>query len=129
MKAFIEHEKFRDSLLRDLEHQIFGPSPDDKEQLQQEVLSVSPLQLYATGVLFPQKLQQNRLEDGEVEDSKPDSNIVAEDLLDTQSDGIKSTRSGNVADQGSSTEEQEPLNLANEFSPSATGISFRLNSP
>ena len=36
---------------------------------------------------------------------------------------------GNMSDAGTGSDEREPLNLANEFSPSACGISLRLGGP
>lgn len=124
MDSFSDHEQFRESMLRDLQHQVFGPSLLDGER-RQEVLSVAPLQLYATGVLFPQKLRQESIEEAGVESNKAEQLTEEGDLPSPEADGLKTRRSGKFSDAGS-TEDQEPLNLANEFSPSAAGISFRI---
>lgn len=124
MNSFSDHAQFREIMLRDLQHQVFGPSLTDDGR-RNEVLTVAPLQLYATGVLFPQKLPQETIEDVGVENNNIQQLPEEGDLSDPAADSLKSRRSGKPSDAGS-TEDQEPLNLANEFSPSAAGISFRI---
>ena len=77
------------------------------------------------GVLFPQKVRQEHLED---ESDGTDSTVdEAEgdlpDAIHTDTKFQKGRGSGGPDDQ----RDEEPLNLANEFSPSAVGISFRLD--
>lgn len=124
---FKDHASFRDALVDRLIRQVFGPLPDAAPEEQSEVLTISPLQLYATGVLFPQKVRQETLED-----SSDVPTATEEEVLLEEQDPIKideGKRSGGSSDAGSWSDEQEPLNLANEFSPSAVGISFRLKTP
>lgn len=124
---FKDHESFRDALVDRLIRQVFGPLPEATPEEQTEVLSISPLQLYATGVLFPQKLRQETLEDSS------DAPATTEgEMLEDEQDPVdikEGKRAGGSSDAGSWSDEQEPLNLANEFSPSAVGISFRIQAP
>src|SRR5688500_9782808 len=60
---FASARAFRDTLVSSTIRQLFGPGPDDTAEEQFEHLTFSPLQLYATGVLFPQKMVQQVLED------------------------------------------------------------------
>ena len=126
---FTSHEAFRDAMIEDLRRQVFGPDETDPESALSELMLVSPLQIYATGVLFPQRSVQRLLED----DREAESGAAADDpdregelRMPEVHDGKRS--SGRASDSGSATDEQEPLNLANEFSPSACGLSCRLGS-
>lgn len=122
------HRAFRDGLMDGLRRQLFGPAPEDDEAVRSELLVVSPLQLYATGVLFPQKIVQALLEDDQQAEDGHAAEDVGGDFSDTEVREAKRSR-GRSADEGSTSDEREPLNLANEFSPSACGVSFRLNGP
>ena len=115
---------FRLLLFESLRREIFGPSPEDPDQIQSEELDVSPLQLYGTGVLFPRKVCQDTLEDVASEDGSPEALDVGDDPAQepgTDTD-VGTRRSRSSFDDG---QEEQPLNLANEFSPSAMGITFR----
>lgn len=125
---FASHQSFRAGLVTDLRRQLFGPTQEDGEASISEVLTVSPLQLYATGVLFPQKLVQELLEaDRDAPSQGADEGVEGDLGAAEVREGKRSA--GGAADQGSTSDEREPLNLANEFSPSACGISFRLKKP
>lgn len=125
MNDFAEYEAFRASLVSGLERQLFGPTGTAEEVLR-ETLTISPLQLYATGVLFPQKLVQELLEDSSDTAGGEGEDIVDEELDPVPDVQIRASRS----DEADSTSpEREPLNLANEFSPSAAGLSFRIAEP
>jgi hypothetical protein len=124
---FKDHASFRDTLVERLVRQVFGPMPDAVPEEQSEVLTISPLQLYATGVLFPQRVRQETLEDSSDTPTTTEEEVLAEEQEPIEIDEGK--RTGGSSDAGSWSDEQEPLNLANEFSPSAVGISFRLETP
>lgn len=127
LNPFASSEDFRDSLVDQTVRQLFGPVPHDPPAEQSETLTISPLQLYATGVLFPQKLLQEVLEDSQ-ESPAGDEHVEFADLSDPiDLDGREILRKGGESDDGS--QDREPLNLANEFSPSAAGISFCLAAP
>lgn len=124
---FANHEAFRDTLVHRLVRQLFGPRRGDPEEERNETLTISPLQLYATGVLFPQKMLQEVLED-----SSDQAEQTEDDVLTTPRDVIEideSKKGEGPGDPGEAPPEREPLNLANEFSPSAAGISFCLAKP
>lgn len=117
-----EYERFRARVLKSLTDELLGPEPEDNEARQREVLDVSPLQLYATGVLFPQNSHVEQREDDGTEEISDDP---GGDSAEAEEPEIE-------VDQGEldipeSTEiEEQPLNLANEFNPSAAGITVRV---
>lgn len=121
MNSDLEYSNYRNKLLKFMTDELFGPESTDDQLRQCELLDVSPLQLYSTGVLFPQKSVINQLEDDAAkdEDSVPnaDSSLDDSPLVEVKQGG-KQTR------DATSLEEQ-PLNLANEFSPSAVGITVK----
>ena len=120
MKDFTQsHTIFREAIVEDLESKLFGPTvPDDKSKL-----LIDPLQQFGTGVLFPQKLLASDI-DAVSEQDAPEADEL-DDAVDVEMDtsGVKEAGADTDA-----SEVVEPLNLANEFSPSAAGISFRVGS-
>ena len=118
MKDFTQsHSIFRSAIVNDLESKLFGPTvPDDQSKL-----LIDPLQQFGTGVLFPQKLPISDI-DAVSEQDVPEANELI-DVVDAESknSGVKELGVDPYA-----SEVTEPLNLANEFSPSAAGISFRV---
>jgi hypothetical protein len=130
MDRFTDHETFRQSLVDRFRKELFGPVSADSDEEKNERLPMPPLQLYATGVLFPQRAVQDLLEgSSESEDEIPeDDPEISEDLADATNEDT-GKKSGGISDEGASTSEAEPLNLANEFSPSAAGVSLRIAEP
>jgi len=116
---FRDSRAFRDNLVASTVRQLFGPLPNDSTDDQTETLTISPLQLYATGVLFPQKVLQGTLEDS-VDPLTDDEN----ETLEAMPDELPVVETRAAREDGDGSDEREPLNLANEFSPSAAGISF-----
>ena len=108
----------RAAMVEDLQTKLFGPlDPMDTNSIR-----LNPLQLYATGVLFPQRILMAEMDISESDDTAP--------LVDGDISG-----SGTSAAGGSETDRTdrpsdatEPLNLANEFSPSAMGLTFSVES-
>lgn len=126
MTDMTAYRDFRDAMVRQLERQVFGPTRDADETQRRERLEVAPLQLYATGVLFPQKALQNAIEDSADEETAEDATGGdLEDVVEVDDKGDRPDRGG---ERGGDAE-REPLNLANEYSPSALGISFRIERP
>lgn len=128
MELIESQQHFRDRMVEELKRELFGPCPLHSEDVKTEVLEDSPLQLYSTGVLFPQKMRQNLLEDnseagGETENEEDQDDEPAEVPNVSAGKG-----GGSNTDDGGAPEAQ-PLNLANEFSPSAVGISFCIGQP
>lgn len=130
MDMFSSHVAFRSYLVDELRRQAFGPMPQDSDESRDEVLDVSPLQIYSTGVLFAQKIRQTTLEDTEElqEDLNETTLNRAIEVPDEAKPKAESVQ-GSPPDDTSLSPEQEPINLANEFSPSAMGLSFRLKDP
>ena len=125
-----EYRAFRDGIVDVLRHEIFGPGKDDPDETRHEELDVSPLQIYGTGILFPQRLQQDLLENGPPETAttsppEPDSPAPDDETDESvQVDDAGNRRASDIAPDAAV--EDQPLNLANEFSPSAVGITFRV---
>ena len=120
------YRDFRDAMVAKLERQVFGPRRDASDTDRGERIDIAPLQLYATGVLFPQKALQNAIEDDDgVIDAGEGGATQDLETIDLPDHGERRGKGGESAADG----EREPLNLANEFSPSALGISFRVAAP
>ena len=113
------HSTFREAIVEDLESKLFGPTePSDKSKL-----NVDPLQQFGTGVLFPQKLPVSDIDALSEQDAPEAADLT--DAIDAEMD----TSNVKALETDSNVSEIiEPLNLANEFSPSAAGISFRVRS-
>ena len=122
-------KKARAKLLESLQRELIGPGKDDPDELRCEELDVSPLQVYGAGILFPRRQLQECLEGGSEADDSEDSVPPGEDEIEDAEhedlvvdDGGKRNPGVTAPDSGI---EDQPLNLANEFSPSAVGITFR----
>lgn len=118
-----EYADYREHLVKTMVDELFGPESSDNEARQHELLEVSPLQLYSTGVLFPQKSVNNQLEDDAAreteEEPDDDSSLIDRPEVEVKQ-GSKDTSDATVL-------EEQPLNLANEFSPSAAGITVEVS--
>ena len=119
-----EYAEFRKKLLKKMTDELFGPEHTDDESRQQELLDASPLQLYSTGVLFPQKSVNSQLED---DASKVNAEVSDEDFSFADSSEAKVKLGSKVTSDATVLEEQ-PLNLANEFNPPAAGITVKVTS-
>ena len=118
MSELLERQSvFRRSMVDDLRNKLFGPV----DSTDQTALRVDPLMQFATGVLFPQSLSFSESES--MVEKSADEIVYSEDLLDEPMSGLE-VSGGDFASEAS--EATEPLNLANEFSPSAAGITFRV---
>jgi len=117
-----KYERFRVRVLKSLCDELLGPGPDDDEARQREVLDVSPLQLYSTGVLFPQNSLAEQREDDGTQDVSGDPGA---DSAEAEEPKIEVDTSERETPEATELNE-EPLNLANEFNPSAAGITVRV---
>ena len=118
-----EHAEFRRKLLKKMTDELFGPEHTDSETRQRELLDSSPLQLYSTGVLFPQKSVNSQLEEdaSRANEEVPDENFSLVDSHEVKVElGSKVTSDATVL-------EEQPLNLANEFNPPAAGITVKVS--
>lgn len=108
-------------MVDDLQEKLYGPL----DPAETSAIRLNPLQHYSTGVLFPQRVFVAELENPESEtgDDREDDPLVENDLFREQ--GRNGTTANGETLEGSSSA-SEPLNLANEFSPSAMGLTFRV---
>jgi len=120
-------EEFRNALIAALRNEIVGPEwtvpVSDPKMQQTEILYESPVQRYSAGVLFPAKQPILEMEDTNlaeapmiVEDPVADSSFPQTEIVGL---GEDSNRSGDVDDYY-----EETVRLANEFLPSAMGMTF-----
>jgi hypothetical protein len=117
--------RFRDELIQVLRKELIGPEipfgglPEGMPP-PTEILVESPVQRYSAGVLFPARQPINEVEDysDDGEDLSPASNpeIFPERQADTQDKTVGEDQLGDAYD--------ETVRLANEFFPSALGLTF-----
>jgi hypothetical protein len=122
-------ESFRAQLIESLERELVGPGypPYDyvevPDQPYVERLEESPTQRYSAGVLFPQRQSINELGDQE------ESQIVAEAAIDgdpidpLEGDPTAEPRRDGVSGDSLTDAYDQTVRLANEFYPSAVGLS------
>jgi hypothetical protein len=131
----LTHEEiFRQDLIEALRRELIGPDlpPYGTETAQSEtrveVLQESPIQRYSAGVLFPQRqpinevdnTDQTDVDDAATNDEMPEIG-VEEQEDDIESEGQTSDRLADAYD--------ETIRMANEFLPSAMGITFLTEYP
>lgn len=125
--AISHQEQFRQSLVEALERELVGPDLPphgvkvEPGQPYVEILEESPTQRYSAGVLFPQSQPMNEIEvpdESSSEDADDEDPLLA--LEDEQQSVIN--RSGSSSDSLSDAYD-ETVRLANEFFPSAIGLS------
>jgi len=109
----------RDELAKNIKRLILGPYSGDDERI-----TYKPLNLYSTGILYPQPTQECELNYKSTNIYNPDDEITGEKESD-ESDSVKVTPSGSdnsntIEDDGADDE----LKLATNFSPSSLGFSF-----
>ena len=125
-----DYRNFRGSLAEALRRELIGPGRGDSDDVRREQLDVSPLQLYGAGILFPRKLRQNLLEDvPESRSNETGKEDGASEIDDDLDDSPKSDDGGERKIWATAPDagvDEQPLNLANEFSPSALGVTFKI---
>lgn len=132
-------ETFREALIQALRRELVGPSWSSKKtesgagaeetEPSAEILQESPLQRYSAGVLFPSSQPIIETEDADVlenedwvEAGKDKPEIYAEEeVMDWDRQGS--------GDDAISDAYDETVRLANEFFPSAIGLTFIANVP
>lgn len=114
----MDFREMRTAMVNDLESKLYGPNDPEETG----AIRLNPLQLYATGVLFPQRvlIPESDMPVNESDDTAP---LVDGDLSDAS--GAKSAGS-ETEKTDRTTDATEPLNLANEFSPAAMGLTFKV---
>lgn len=119
-------EQFRAALLDALERELVGPdlpphglTSEDKCSFV-ECLEESPTQRYSAGVLFPQSQPLNEIDNAEGETWDPEDDVSGVLLEDEQAG--EASRAGVLAEEMADAYD-ETVRLANEFLPSAIGLS------
>ncbi len=110
--------EMRAAMVEDLQTKLFGPL----DPLDTNSIRLNPLQLYSTGVLFPQRILMAEIDVPESDDNAP---LVDGDISDS---GTPAAAGSETDRTDRSSDATEPLNLANEFSPAAMGLTFRVES-
>jgi hypothetical protein len=125
-------EQFRDELLAALKRELVGPdlpphgTTIPPGQTYVEELEEAPTQRYSAGVLFPQSQVLNEIELGDVEPLEAPDDEPGALLEDEAPAEVK--RSAGAADAMADAYD-ETVRLANEFLPSAAGLSFLCEFP
>lgn len=125
-------ENFRDELINALERELVGPSapPHDYESVPDqpyiERLEESPTQRYSAGVLFPQQQRITELDDQADVASEEFQSDTASD--ETPVESVNEEPPGEPKRDGTSGDSltdayDQTVRLANEFYPSAIGLS------
>lgn len=128
-------ETFREDLIQALRRELVGPqwlsknTEHEAEETEQpaDVLQESPVQRYSAGVLFPSSQPIFEIEDADVLDEGADAGedkpeiFADEEVADSDQQGR--------GDDAISDAYDETVRLANEFFPSAIGLTFIANVP
>ncbi len=130
-------EQLRQDLVDALRRELVGPDlPPRGVEIPEgtayvEVLQESPAQRYSAGVLFPQSQPNNEVDIGDEFDGEPTSGDAAEDeapeiRVEEQADEAR--HDGGMSDQLADAYD-ETIRMANEFFPSAIGVTFLTEYP
>jgi len=121
-----QRTRFRDELIHLLRKELIGPEiPYDElfegKPAPEEVLLISPLQRYVAGVLFPLRQPIHEVEDfDDIEEGNitlaTELKSISEERTDIRGDALDEELLGDAYD--------ETIRLANEFFPSAIGLTF-----
>ena len=133
------HEEIlRQELVDALRRELIGPDlPPHGVEIPEgtvyvEVLQESPSQRYSAGVLFPQSQPNNEVDIGDESDNEPTidgadgDEEIPEIRVEEQAEDIK--RDGRMNDQLADAYD-ETIRMANEFFPSAIGVTFLSDYP
>ena len=129
------HEEiFRQDLIKALRRELIGPDLPPRGidipegQTYEETLDESPLQRYSAGVLFPASQAINEVENSDAAEDAEESppNEAPEAQLEEQA--AEQTREGRMGDQIADACD-ETIRMANEFFPSAIGLTFLAEYP
>ena len=127
----IAQEVFRERLVAALRQELVGPdwlTPGNGESNEQpaEILQESPVQRYSAGVLFPLCQPIDEVEDTAPTDQPTDDGEAEAPEIYPEGPSSDSEREGRVAERISDAYD-ETVRLANEFFPSAFGLTFIAN--
>lgn len=130
-------ESFRREMIDALRRELVGPDlPPHGAELNEgeswaEVLQESPIQRYSAGVLFPQNQPGNEVENADeseasTNEANDDAGEMPDDITSEQENAPTDAKgaSDNLADVY-----DETIRMANEFLPSAIGLTFITDFP
>lgn len=124
-------ETFRQALIEALRRELVGPDlkeNSDGKNESVEILHESPVQRYSTGILFPQTQPINEIDDVEEEDDTEQSDEMDEPEIRVEDQSNDIGRSNGISDQLADAYD-ETIRMANEFFPSAIGLTFLTEYP
>lgn len=125
-------ECFRLKLIESLRRELIGPECSSQQpenvqgELFKDILQESPVQRYSAGVLFPSSQPIIEIEDFDVSDEEEEKQTTLEENIsdihvkDPMPEPDQADRSGDVI----SDAYDETVRMANEFLPSAIGLTF-----
>ncbi len=122
-------EYFREDLIKALRRELVGPDlpphgtevAEDAEYV--EVLQESPLQRYSAGVLFPQSQPINEIDNSEEDETANSTGADEIPEIGVEEQAKDLDRDGRMNDQLADAYD-ETVRMANEFFPSAVGLTF-----
>ena len=127
MSEFVSARKF---ILDFLYKELVGPAPNypDIQPDGQEILRAQdpPRLRYSAGVLFPMKSEITTHNESGDNEKGADNKSSQEDELSVDTSNLQETLSTSYGETDSSAENDQEVTLANEFLPSAMGISALL---
>lgn len=149
MKSATSPTPVRDAIVQTLREELVGPGPllPEWEQYHNgEILGPQdkPRQRYSAGVLFPRKsiTQDDQDDRDEIEDATPTDAPEADDLADTSDQLVEEARAqrrfenegeGRLPSDADDRQEHNPneqeVNRANEYLPSAMGLTCLMEVP
>ena len=110
---------YRDQLIENVRKSVFGPTPIDEDEEQNEILKInSPNDVYITGVLYPKGVYAKENNDTS-DDNTDDSN--SEEIIPSIKEEI-------INNNNKDLEQDDSNNLANQFRPSSAGLTFAVDS-
>lgn len=119
---------FRDELIAALRRELIGPeSPFDGsagDPPPPDVLVESPVQRYCAGILFPARQVQDESDDSADTDGDPTTAGAAPENAPEEQSSVGESGKGGGADDKLGDAYDETVRLANEFFPSAIGLTF-----
>lgn len=119
---------FRDELIAALRRELIGPeSPFDGsagDPPPPDVLVESPVQRYCAGILFPARQVQDESDDSADTDGDPVPAGAAPENAPEEQSSVGESGKGGGADDKLGDAYDETVRLANEFFPSAIGLTF-----
>lgn len=114
----------REEIINRCKAEMLGPGSEDLGcDIEKEVISDSPLERYAIGILFP---KQSLYDENECGNDTADENEGMDDSLEAEVDNKRNFKEEAKSSVNSYSEDgiQEQITMTNQFLPSAMGLTF-----